>query len=116
MQDKLGASEEMKAELECICHKSECGHDPECPRCLADIAASRTPSANREVVEAVARQLHFDFVDQHGYPNGLPIWDEMPEQSQRRIAADLDARETWRSLAQAALSAMGVGDATSTTA
>ncbi len=49
-----------------------------------------------ERVELAARALWFDFVDQHGYPNSLPTWDELPESIERRVL---------RSLARAVLTA-----------
>lgn len=55
------------------------------------------------MIERVARNAYFDHVDQHGYPNGLPTWDELPERIERRI--DLYTREHWRSIATAMLHA-----------
>jgi len=40
-----------------------------------------------------------------GWPNGQPTWEEMPDQSIRKLAADTMARSLWRSLARAALDA-----------
>jgi hypothetical protein len=57
-----------------------------------------------DLLEKVARALHFDCVDQHGYPNGLRTWDELPSES--RIAADPDSKAFWRSQAQAAIAAI----------
>ena len=54
--------------------------------------------------EKIAQALWFDFVDQHGYPNGLPTWDELPESTPRRV--DPQTREFMRSLADAVLDAM----------
>jgi hypothetical protein len=58
-----------------------------------------------ELVERVARALWFDFVDQRGYPNGLPTWDEMqawPTDDRNNRCTD------FRSLAQAAIAAANV--------
>lgn len=55
------------------------------------------------LVEVVAKALHFDHVDLHGYPNGLMTWDEMPGHIEHRVT--LDAKDHWRSLATAALAA-----------
>lgn len=38
---------------------------------------STTPAWVEEAVEAVARALQFDSVDQEGYPNGRATWDEL---------------------------------------
>jgi hypothetical protein len=54
-----------------------------------------------KLVEAVARAIYFDHVDQHGYPNGLMTWDELPEVG-TLVATDKDH---WRSIAQAAIAA-----------
>ncbi|EPR09805.1 hypothetical protein M527_06665 [Sphingobium indicum IP26] len=53
------------------------------------------------VVEKVAAALWFDYVDQQGYPNGLPTWQEMVEGEPLA-----DALEHYRSLAVAAIAAM----------
>lgn len=61
-------------------------------------------------VEAVARAAYFDHVDQHGYPNGMPTWDDLPEEYGKGIS--VFAREHWLSIAEAAIAAMplrGVG-------
>lgn len=55
-------------------------------------------------VERVARALWFDHVDQIGYPNGMPTWDEMSEHSTDKPFDR--SLEEFRSLATAALSAM----------
>lgn len=52
-----------------------------------------------ELVEVVARAMYFDHVDQHGYPNGLMTWDELPDHIERRI--DINTRDHWRSIARA---------------
>lgn len=55
------------------------------------------------MIERVAAALWFDHVDQHGYPNGLPTWDELttcPELDRAGVA------ETFRSYARAAIEAM----------
>lgn len=52
-------------------------------------------------IEEVAKAMWFDFVDQHGYPNGLLTWDEMAGASEIN-----DRREQFRSMAQAAIKAM----------
>lgn len=57
---------------------------------------------NPEIVEVVARAIYFDHVDLHGYPNGLPTWDELPDENTRSMGR---GRNDWRSLAQAALTA-----------
>lgn len=56
--------------------------------------------------ETLARSLHFDFCDQMGWPNGQPTWDELPDKSLRNLAADTMCRETWLSMADAAIAAM----------
>jgi hypothetical protein len=53
------------------------------------------------LVEAVARAMHFDHVDQHGYPNGLMTWDEMPDRVSGAIS--LSSRDHWRSTARAVI-------------
>lgn len=54
-------------------------------------------------VDGLARALWFDFVDQQGYPNGLPSWDEMAAWP----ATDRNNRcDEFRSIARAALVAM----------
>lgn len=69
--------------------------------------SAASPDLNRlstGKVEELARALWFDFVDQHGYPNGLPTWDELPEKIERRV--DVQTREFQRSLAEAAIAAL----------
>lgn len=51
-------------------------------------------------VESLARSLHFDWIDQHGYPNGLQTWDELPDRSPTKHAADMHCKATWRSFAE----------------
>lgn len=62
-----------------------------------------TASGERETgaVLQMAQALYFDHVDQHGYPNGLPTWDEMPDRIERRI--DNLTQRYWLSMAEAAL-------------
>jgi len=48
----------------------------------------------------IAATLYFDWVDQHGYPNGLMTWDELPDTSRSRHAADMQCKATWISLAE----------------
>lgn len=52
-----------------------------------------------EMVERVARAIWFDHVDQQGYPNGLPTWDELVEADTFQVAE-------FRSMARAAIEAM----------
>jgi hypothetical protein len=54
-------------------------------------------SGAKELVERLARSLYASHVSLHGFPNGLPTWDEMPERIERRI--DLYTREHWRGIA-----------------
>lgn len=50
--------------------------------------------------EQMARALYFDHVDQHGYPNGLPTWDELPDVWTRACG---HGKDYWVSLGRAAL-------------
>lgn len=45
-----------------------------------------------DMVERVAARLWFEHVDRHGYPNGLPRWDELPQGEPHRETALADAR------------------------
>jgi hypothetical protein len=56
-----------------------------------------------DMVEKVAAAMWFDFVDQQGYPNGLPTWKELS-----RINEATQAE--YRSLARAAIEAMRSAD------
>lgn len=58
-----------------------------------------------ESVDIIARNLHFAYCDELGWPNGQPTWDEMPDQSMRRLAGDTMARSLWRILARNAIHA-----------
>lgn len=54
-----------------------------------------------EMIERVAQAMWFDFVDQQGYPNGQPSWDEMSTWE-----ALPNRCEEFRSMARAAIEAM----------
>jgi hypothetical protein len=41
-------------ELECVCHLQESGTDPNCPRCLADIAGLSSQEEARELRHELA--------------------------------------------------------------
>jgi len=49
-------------------------------------------------LEKVAQTLYFDWADQHGWPNGLFAWPELPSTSS--YAADMHCKATWLSLAE----------------
>lgn len=55
-----------------------------------------------DLIEKVARAIWLDHVDQQGYPNGLPTWDEMLVSR----PADMKVIEAIRSEARAAVTAV----------
>lgn len=46
------------------------------------------------MIEKLAQRLYFEFMDSHGYPNGMPRWDEMNTANQA----------VWLCMARAAVS------------
>ena len=52
-----------------------------------------------ELREKLAHQLYLGWVFEHGFPNGLPTWEELPEDSAKRLAADPICKLTWRGIA-----------------
>lgn len=66
---------------------------------IAHTHPTPAPADVAGLVELIAKALYFDHVDQHGYPNGLPTWDEMSDVG-TVVATD---REHWCSMARAVL-------------
>lgn len=54
-------------------------------------------------VEKLAERIYTGWVFEHGFPNGLPTWAELPDKPQKQIAASLDCKQTWLGMAEVVL-------------
>lgn len=61
---------------------------------------ARLRGPDGEVAERVAQAAYTGWVTEHGFPNGLPTWDELPDNSAKRLAADPLCKLTWRGVAE----------------
>ncbi|MEL6758190.1 MAG: hypothetical protein AAFP81_17295 [Pseudomonadota bacterium] len=48
----------------------------------------------------IAQWLYTGWVVEHGFPNGLPTFDELPDESETNHAADLLCKQTWLGIAE----------------
>lgn len=59
------------------------------------------PKATDEMVERAARNAWFSFVDWNGYPNGMPTWDELPDNAKFQPFG----KDVWLDIARATITA-----------
>jgi len=70
------------------------------------------PNPSRdELTSRTAMAIYTGWVAEHGFPNGLRTWNELPAETEGRLAADLHCKQTWLGIAEFAVVALkGVGD------